>query len=134
MDINVAFYHGVIEQVRRVMGLLGPDRVDNGLTAFEDGASSWSNCFFARALAPEVLHSEQDVARLLDLKSTNGRWNCVPVRIVYHTFDGLGHVLTKDQLRQVIEDIRDESRPSEVLALIKSIDYTSVDSTPVLIG
>jgi hypothetical protein len=130
MDIRDAFYHGIHQQIRRVITLLGPERTDKGLSAFEDGASNWSQCFFARALAPETLSNEEDVARILGLYQHNGagskgqrRYNVVPVRIVYQTFDGLSTMMTKEMLYKFISDIRDESRPSEVMNLLKSINY-----------
>lgn len=130
MNVKDAFYHGIREQIRRVINLLGPERTDMGLSAFEDGASNWSECFFARALAPEHLHSEEDVARILGIfrHNTYGskgkkQYNLVPVRIVYQTFDGLSTMMTKAQLYQFISDIRDESRPQEVLDLLRHVNY-----------
>lgn len=133
MDVRDAFYHGIREQVRRVLGLLGEERTDKGLTAFEDGASNWSHCFFARALAPERLHDEYDVARILGLTTENvdRPLNLVPVRIVYRTFDGCSTMITKKELEQFIVSVRDESRPDEVMKLLKSIDFKDVETTPV---
>ena len=131
MDVNTLFYHGIRQQIRRVLDLLGPERIDAGMTAFEDGASNWSQCWFARALAPERLRDENDVCRILGLYSANGRPNTVPVRIIYRTFDGLSPLITKEELAKLILDIRDESRPSEVMDLLRSIDYTDAEKTPV---
>lgn len=129
MDVRDIFYHGIITQVRRVIDALGPERTDAGLTAFEDGASNWSECFFARALAPRVLHSELDVANALGFhsKSTKHGYNLVPIRIIWHTFDSLPAVFTREQLLKLIMDIRDESRPKELMDFLKSIDYKGVD-------
>jgi hypothetical protein len=132
MNVNDIFYHGIRSQIRRVLTLLGDERIDNGLTAFEDGASNWSQCFFARAVAPERLYSEDDVCRILGLTTVDGRPNRVPVRIIYRTFDGLSPMMTKKQLADLIVEIRDESRPDEVLELLKSINYTGVEDTPVV--
>lgn len=134
MNVNDIFYHGIRSQVRRVLNLLGDERIDNGLTAFEDGASNWSQCFFARALAPERLHSEDDVCHILGLKTAEGKPNRVPVRIIYRTFDGCSTMITRKQLQDLITQIRDESRPDEVLELLRSIDYTNVEETPVIMA
>jgi hypothetical protein len=134
MDVSLAFYHGIREQVRRVVLALGPERTDLGLSAFEDGHSSWSDCFFARALPDVNLNREGEdgVARALKLfgKTPSGL-NLIPVRIVYHTFDNLSTVITKDQMKKLISDIRDESRDPELMALIRSIDYTGVEERPI---
>jgi len=131
MNVNDIFYHGIRSQVRRVLGLLGDERIAKGLTAFEDGASSWSQCFFARALAPARLHSEDDVCRILDLRTTEGDLNRVPVRIIYRTFDGLSPLMKKKELMDLIVAIRDESRPDEVMQLLRSINYAGAEDTPV---
>jgi hypothetical protein len=131
VNVNDAFYHGIRHQIRRVLEKLGDERIDAGMTAFEDGASNWSQCWFARALAPERLRDETDVARILGFKNGSGGWNLVPVRIIYRTFDGCSTLLTRDELAKLITDIRDESRPSEVMQLLRSINYTNVETTPV---
>lgn len=130
-DVADMFYHGIREQIRRVLTLLGDERVDKGLTAFEDGASSWSSCFFARAFLPQRIHCEQDVARILGLETKDGRLNLVPVRIVYYTFDGCSSMMTEAELKEFIVSVRDETRPSEVMNLLRSINYADVESRPV---
>ncbi len=116
-NIQDLFYHGIRQQIRRVLVLLGEERTDKGLTAFEDGSSDWSHCFFARALAPARLNDEWCVARELGIDTV------IPIRIVYRTFDGQGRWINRDELKKFIEAVRDESRPSEVMELLKSIDY-----------
>jgi hypothetical protein len=133
-NVNDLVYHGIRQQVRRVLDLLGEERTDKGLTAFEDGGKNWSQCFFARALAPERLHSEQDVARILDLKSTNGQLNLVPVRIIYRTFDECSTMITREELRDFIVSVRDESRPDEVMKLLRSLNFEGAESTPIEMG
>jgi hypothetical protein len=132
-DVQDLFYHGIRQQIRRVLTLLGEERVDKGLTAFEDGASNWSSCFFARAFLPERIYGELDVCRLLNLTSTTTKhgYNVVPVRIVYRTFDGCSTLMTEDELKEFIVSVRDESRPDEVMKLLRSINYKDVESTPV---
>ena len=129
MNLNDAYYHGIRQQIRRVLNILGDERIDKGLTAFENGDSTWSQCFFARALAPERIYDEDDVCRILGLMHPAGYPNRVPVRIVYRTFDGCSSLMTHEQLQKFIEDVRDESRP-EVISLLRSINYSSVESTP----
>lgn len=119
-DVRDLFYHGMRQQIKRVLDAMGEERIDNGLTAFEDGGSNWSACFFARAFPELNLNSfnpEAQIARALGMGD-----NKVPMRIVYHTFDGASHYMTKDQLKQFIVDVRDEKRPSEVMQLLRSIN------------
>lgn len=132
-DLTHLYYQGIQQQIRRVLNLLGEERTDKGLTAFEDGASNWSSCFFARAFLPERIHSELDVCRILGLTSENTKsgYNAVPVRIVYYTFDGCSSMMTKKELEELIVSIRDETRPDEVMQLLRSINYADIENQPV---
>lgn len=119
-DVRDLFYHGVRHQMRRVLQALGPERLDKGLTAFDDGESSWSNCFFARAL-PELglstaRNPEQVIAKELGF---NG---ITPIRIVWHTFDHLNHYMTKEQMVDFVNAVRDDMRPAEVMELLRSVN------------
>ena len=141
MNVNDAFYHGIREQIRRVITALGDERTDKGLSAFEDGSHNWSDCFFARALRDEVDlnncgNPEIEVARALGLTSTGTQsgFNLVPVRIVYFTFDGASSMITAAQLKRFIQDVRDESRPREVMQLLRSLDFAGVEDKPVFVG
>lgn len=132
MNVQDIYYHGVRDQIRRVISKMTEDQLDRGMTAFENGASNWSHCFFARALRGEVNLDnyrdggpEQKIMRVLGIDTP------VPIRIVYCTFDGLGRTMTRKQLAQFIEDVRDESRPQEVLDLIKGIDYSGAAERPI---
>ena len=129
-------YHANLQQIRRVLKAMGPTRVDDGLTAFDDGASNWSDCFFARAFGREtasykrgsytsrVSYLQGAISPEYWIMSILGIPTPVPIRIVYQTFDGLNRgMITKDNLRSFIESVLDETRPQEVLELIKSIDY-----------
>lgn len=156
-DLAEVYYDGLRQQISRVLDLLGPDRVEKGLTAFEDGASTWSHCFFARALAPEVLlHGEEDVARALGLTNPTAKngLNLVPVRIVYRTFDGCSSWMSKEDLRQMIRDLQAEQATTietaatnletakawlekskqNVNNALKKINFMGVESTPVKLG
>ena len=127
-DIRDLFYHGVREQFRRVLVAMGPDRIDAGLTAFEDGSNDWSNCFFARAY-PELKRAGQHPEYFL--RDALGFKTIIPIRIVWHTFDNLNHYMTPKQMREFVTSVRDEQRPEEVMALIRSLDIDKFQSTPV---
>lgn len=128
MEVGNLFYIGIRQQIRRVLNELGPERTDLGLTAFEDGASNWHECFFARALAKdEIFNRERNeigVAKALNLVYADGRPNLIPVRIVYATFDGNSKLITRDELNEFIVAVRDGQRPEEVLEVLKSVDYS----------
>ena len=122
-DMRDLIHLGNLIQIRRVLTALGPERIERGLTAFEDGGSNWSHCFFGRAFEGEAnltLKPEKILMARLGLPTP------VPIRIVYQTFDGANAgLMTKAQLRELIEAVLDESRPQEVLDLIRSIKYNT---------
>lgn len=130
MEVNNLFYIGIRQQIRRVLNALGPERTDKGLTAFEDGASNWHQCFFARALADDATfqheRNEIGVAKALGLLSANGMPNLVPVRIVYQTFDGNSKLITRQELNDFIVAVRDGQRPEAVMEVLRSVDYANV--------
>lgn len=136
-DVRDLFYHGIRHNIRRVLVALGPERVDKGLTAFEDGASNWSECFFARALKPEhdLTRGEPErvICEALGLLSTDGRPNRVPVRLVWQTFDSISTLITRDEMRKFIEDVRDEMRPAEVIELLRQVNYEGVEERPIVL-
>ncbi len=130
-NVNDLFYHGIRHQVRRVLVAMGPERVEKGLTAFDDGAPTWNNCFFARAYSDYDLleggDPEQRVCELIGIKSA------VPVRIVYHLFDDWkDNHMTKEQLRAMMEEFMDEVRPvsPEVRELLNSVTLRDIN-TPI---
>lgn len=138
MEVKDIFYHGIHQQVRRVLNKMTDDQIDKGLTAFEDGGSNWSECFFARALEMDKnwagsgykLGPERWIAAELGLESV------MPVRIVYTLFDGVGRNIsfTPTTLKEFITNVRDERRPEEVLAVLKSLDqdtWSRVENIPV---
>lgn len=153
-DVRDVFYEGIRQQVKRVVNLLGPERTEKGLEAFENGSSTWSHCFFAQALAPQRLHSELDVCEALGLTSetTKSGYNIVPVRIVYYTFDQVSSMITKNQLRDMMRDMIEEddavktldkstasldkakewlAKKASQLNILKKIDYTGVAEKPI---
>ena len=135
MEVSNIFYIGIRQQIRRVLNALGPERTDKGLTAFEDGASNWHQCFFARALADDPTfqeyRDEDGVALALGLTYASGAPNLIPVRIVYHTFDGQSKLITREELNEFITAVRDGQRPEQVMEVLRSIDYKGVESKPV---
>lgn len=133
-NVQDLFYHGIRENIRRVLTGLGEERVDKGLTAFEDGSSDWSNCFFARALKDDVsllCDAEGRIADVIGMRKPDGSPNLVPIRTVWRTFDGASQLITAEELKKFITEVRDESRP-DVLALLRSIDYTNVETEAVV--
>lgn len=150
MDVRDMFYHGLRHQIRRVLTALGPDRIEKGLTAFDSGSSNWSQCFFARAFGeinlnehqpgvgqqpkpgkgvPQISLPEWTLMHLLHINSH------VPIRIVWNLFDqidawrmGAAPMMDRATFRKFIEDVLDESRPSEVLELLKSLNTSDLET------
>lgn len=135
MELNNLFYIGIRQQIRRVLTALGPERTDLGLSAFEDGASNWHECFFARALAHDEVflreRGETGVAKALGLVTQDGRPNLIPVRIVYCTFDGNSKLITRQELNDFIVSVRDGQRPDEVMDVLRNVNYDKAKDTPV---
>lgn len=122
MNVQDIYYHGVRDQIRRVLGRMTEEQLDKGMTAFENGGSNWSHCFFARAFGGLASgDAEQKLMKHLDLDTP------IPIRIVYCTFDGMGRTMNRKQLRQFIEDVRDEQRPQEVIDVLRSIGHNEAD-------
>lgn len=128
MNVKDAFYHGLRDQVRRVLSVMSDEEIEAGLTAFDTGASNWSSCFFARALPDLCLtmsfNPTVDIQRRLGLESP------VPVRIVWNLFDGCDFMgqMTKEKLREFVHNIRENRRPEEVLALLRSLDTNNIEA------
>lgn len=128
-DVRDLFYHGVRHQMRRVLQALGPDRLDHALTAFEDGQSNWSQCFFARAFPEVNLNKVGDPEKWLAKElGFNG---ITPIRIVWHTFDSLNHYMTREQMIQFVQAVRDDMRPAEVMEFLRTLDLDTMSKTPV---
>lgn len=134
-EMKDLIYHGVRQQITRVLKAMGEDRISQGLTAFENGASTWSACFFARAY-PEVrlaglgANPELQIANLLGMGD-----NKVPMRIVYHTFDGVGITMTKKAMHEFIRAFLDEGRDpavnNEIDKLIAGVNYEGAEEKAV---
>lgn len=128
-DVSTMIYHGIRQNVRRVLVALGPERIEKGLTAFDDGASTWNDCFFARAFAGEaklghhngrMMDPTNHICLLLDDPKLTMR---VPVKLTWHAFDqAAGPHWTRGEMRKFVEDVLDESRPAELIQLLRGID------------
>lgn len=132
-DVKDLFYHGVRHQITRVLKAMGEDRISLGLTAFENGASTWSACFFARAYPEVNLTWADPEAKIAELLGMPG--NKVPMRIVYRTFDGVGITMTKDAMLQFIRAFLDEGRDEKVQAgideLLAGVKFEGAEDKPV---
>lgn len=145
-DVSTMIYHGVRQNVRRVLEALGPERIEKGLTAFEDGESNWDECFFARAFKGEAHLGHPSTALTeaypavvkgrdfidpskhicLLLNDPNLRM-LVPVKMIWHAFDKMaGQHWTRADLQQFVNDVLDESRPAEVIELIRSMSQSGI--------
>jgi len=118
-EVKDLFYHGVRHQITRVLKAMGEDRISQGLTAFENGASSWTACFFARAYPEVNLNIGDPELRIAGLLGMGD--NKVPMRIVYRTFDSAGFVMTKNGMHEFIRGFLDEQRPDSVNAAIDEV-------------
>jgi hypothetical protein len=139
VNVNDAFKLGIEVQVRRVLKAMGEERILNGITAFETGASNWASCFFARAYPEERFYgSKQAEFRIAGLLGMGT--NRVPMRIVYTLFDGIGELKTlgKNDLLKLIRGFLDEQRDpamqNAIDNLLKAVDFvkaTNEDAAPV---
>lgn len=127
MNLQDVFYHGIRDQIRRVLKQMSDEEIDRGLTAFEDGQSSWSQCFFARAcpaLELDAGRPEQKLQAHFKLPTA------VPIRIVYCTFDGLGVTMKREDLAKFIREVRLDDGTTvnpAINELLSRIDYTDVE-------
>lgn len=143
MDIQDVFKEARYHHVRKVLQALGPDRVAKAMTAFENGASSWSECFFARALKDEVDLTNY-ITLPLDIQKRRisnpeyqimqalGIETVVPIRLVWHAFDS--HGMTRKQLQAMIDEILDDQPSKETLDFINSIDFDQYETKELTCG
>jgi len=122
-------FDGVRDQIKRVLAVMGEERIEKGLTAFDDGASTWTACFFARAYPETNLLHRDPEARIAELLGMPG--NKVPMRIVYRTFDGAGIAMTKDAMRQFISDFLEETRTEEIDEVLAGINFAGAEERPI---
>lgn len=121
-NVNDLFYHGVRQQVRRVLEAMGPKRVEQGLSSFETGASNWSSCFFARAYPDLNLNSHRVDPEFAIAAALGMGKNRIPMRIVYHMFDGAGgKLMTRPQLLSFCRGFLDNKREPDVQKAIDDV-------------
>ena len=132
-NVKDLMYHGVREQISRVLKAMGEERILKGISAFENGASTWSACFFARAYPEVNLVMGDPELRIAELLGRPG--NKVPMRIVYRTFDGAGISMTKTGMRDFIRAFLDDQRPAEVQdaidSVLKGIDFSGAEEKKI---
>lgn len=137
-DFALMQHHARAHQIRRCLQAMSDEQIDSGLTAFDNGASSWSNCFWARVFEGFDLYKigadgytakrgdkhrshyaiEWFIADRLGLESN------MPVRIVYNLFDGDGvrNGMSRGQLRDFIHRARLEGdHDPQVLQLLAEL-------------
>lgn len=120
MNLQDVFYHGIRDQVRRVVSLMTDAEIERGLNAFENGRSNWSQCFFAQAFpALDLDHGEPEQKLMLHF----GFKTAIPIRIVYQTFDGCGVAMTKQQLADFIRAVRIGETTKEQDDIIKALKF-----------
>jgi hypothetical protein len=132
-EMKDLIFHGVRQQISRVLTAMGEKRVLDGISAFETGASNWSACFFARAYPEVDLRAgepEGQIAALLGMGK-----NKVPMRIVYRTFDGMNITMKKSELldfcRGFLDEQRDPEQQAAIDAVISGIDYKGAEDAPI---
>lgn len=130
-SVKQLMHEGIRHQITRVLEAMGDQRIEKGLTAFKDGASTWTACFFARAY-PEINLLDRDPeARIAELLGMPG--NKVPMRIVYRTFDGLGIGMTKRGMEDFIVKFlaQNQEDEAELDAAIAGVNYTGAEDRPI---
>lgn len=124
MNAKDVFYHGIRDQIRRVLSTMGNEKVEMGLTAFETGGSNWGSCFFARAYPELRLHNGDAEGKLMRALALT---TALPIRTVYCTFDSFSTWITKAELKKFIEDVL---KPGNAVALttLKTIEFAGSES------
>ena len=127
MDLQTIFYHARIVHLRNVLTALGPVRVAKGMTAFDDGESNWSNCFFARAFKGELNlnhNAEHRIQNALHLPTR------VSIRFTWRAFDSAKDTgMTREALKDMIEKITAKTNDEAVDKFLASIEFN--ESEPV---
>lgn len=125
MNIQDIFYHGIREQIRRIVTQMTDLEIERGLDAFDTGTSSWSHCFFARALPQLELDEGRPEQKLME---HFGLKNRIPLRIIWCTFDGAGKVVSREQLCQFIKEINLGESSPELDKMLRQIDFKSAEN------
>lgn len=120
MNLQDVFYHGIRDQIRRVLTRMSDLEIERGLTAFEDGSSSWSHCFFARACPDLGLDHGLPEQKLM---AHFGLPSPVPIRIVYQTFDGAGVTMKQWDLAKFVREVRLGENSSAIDEVLRGISF-----------
>lgn len=127
MNLQDIFYHGVRDQIRRVISQMTDQEIERGLDAFQTGGSNWSHCFFARALPALELDSGKPESKL---REHFGLSDTIPIKIIYCTFDGAS-VMARADLAKFIHDLRFGS-VDDTLAQLKAIDFSQAEKKEIV--
>lgn len=127
MNLQDIFYHGVRDQIRRVISQMTDAEINRGLDAFQTGGSNWSHCFFARALPQLELDHGKPESKLRD---HFGLSDTIPIKIIYCTFDGAS-VMARADLAKFIHDLRFGS-VDDTLEQLKAIDFSRAESKEIV--
>lgn len=142
MDIQTAFYHARYQHLRNVLTALGPIRVAKAMTAFEDGRSNWSQCFFARAFEGELDLNNRVVVpvEILERKILAPEWQImnalkfktvIPIRFVWQAFDRHNRGTTREKLQNMCKEIVANQHNDAVEEFLKSIEFNP--ETPCMV-
>lgn len=151
-DFATMQYQAIAQQIKRCLEAMTDAQIERGLTAFEDGASNWSNCFWARvfeggiAMVPQWYKAKNGKTYKRELVKDDtamfpgiewwiadrlGLESNIPVRIVYNLFDGFGSQMKRADLRDFIRKARIEGdTPDAVMDLIRSVPLTTFTVEP----
>ena len=104
MDLKTVMYHGRIQLLRTMVDALGQNRLAKGLTAFDDGESTWSECFFARAFEGEMNLRSRTAEN--QIKSKLGMKSIVPIRFTWQAFDSARSTgIDRKELQRLLREI-----------------------------
>lgn len=127
MNLQDIFYHGVRDQIRRVISQMSDQEINRGLDAFTTGSSNWSHCFFASALPQCELDRGNPEKKLQQHFGLDTR---IPIQIIYCTFDGAS-VMARADLKKFIHDLRFGS-VDDTLEQLKAIDFSQAESKEIV--
>ncbi len=122
MNIQDAFAQARYQLLKQVITALGPERMAKAMTAFVDGRSSWSECFFARAFEGEIClnkNPEQQIQDALGLPTK------VAIRFTWTAFDSCqGTGIKRKDLEALCKRIVEEDKMSDDIAdFVRSVNF-----------
>lgn len=102
------------------------------MTAFEDGKSSWSDCFLARAFKDEINFtiSEDPEAAIMEATGIKTR---VPIRFTWTAFDSMKvSGMERAELKAMLEDIINQKNEEALKKVLDGIEFNP--NVPVFVG